>query len=182
MEIKVTFRFDATDGLLACVDNFRKAMEAMAAASGFSGLPTNKEAGVVKAVATVDGVTVNKKERIWPPVEEPQPQPEARAEEPQPEAQAEPEKPSYPTLEDVRSAMHAARQRIEGEDYKDNTSGELYKKFHRQLTSAFKNEAALLGADKPSELAEDKRQAFIDQCALLEVAADGQSIGKQLPF
>lgn len=69
MEIKVTFRFDASDSLLACVDNFRKAMEAMAASGGLTGLPASKEVGIVKAVATEDGVTVNKKERIWPPVD-----------------------------------------------------------------------------------------------------------------
>lgn len=31
------------------------------------------------------------------------------------------------TAEDVRAAMHATRQRIEGEDYKENTNGDLYK-------------------------------------------------------
>ena len=56
MEIKVTFRFDASDSLLSCVDNFRKAMEAMAASGGLSVLPENKEAGIVKAIATKEGV------------------------------------------------------------------------------------------------------------------------------
>ncbi|MBR6499137.1 MAG: hypothetical protein IKT23_05555, partial [Clostridia bacterium] len=67
MEIKVTFRFDASESLLAACDNFRKAMEAMSALGGLSSLPVSKEAGIVKAVATEDGVTMNKKEQIWPP-------------------------------------------------------------------------------------------------------------------
>ena len=49
---------------------------------------------------------------------------EAKAEEaaPQNEGQAE-QKPL--TAEDVRAAMHVTRQRIEGEDYKENTNGDF---------------------------------------------------------
>ena len=85
------------------------------------------------------------------------------------------------TEEDVRAAMHQTRLRIEGEDYKENTSGELYKKYHKELSTQFKQIAAFLGAEKPSLLPADKRQAFIDECAKLKVLNDG-TIGNELPF
>ena len=71
-------------------------------------------------------------------------QEEAKAEEAAPQdegqakAQAEAEQKPL-TAEDVRAAMHKTRQRIEGEDYKENTNGEAYKKYHKPLTAQFKN-------------------------------------------
>lgn len=111
-------------------------------------------------------------------------QEEAKAEEAAPQdggqgkAQAE-QKPL--TAEDVRAAMHKTRQRIEGEDYKENTNGEAYKKYHKPLTAQFKNIAALLGADKPSALPPDKIASFIDQCDHLQIMEDG-TIGSDCPF
>lgn len=107
-------------------------------------------------------------------------QEEAKADEaaPQDESQAE-EKPL--TAEDVRAAMHKTRQRIEGEDYKENTNGDLYKKYHKPLTAQFKNIASLLGAEKPSALTPDKIASFIEQCNGLHVLEDG-TIGPKLPF
>lgn len=96
----------------------------------------------------------------------------------QAEAQAE-QKPL--TAEDVRAAMHATRQRIEGEDYKENTNGDLYKKYHKPLTATFKNIAALFGAEKPSALPPDKIASFMEQCDELRVMEDG-TIGPKLPF
>ena len=97
--------------------------------------------------------------------------PEAPTQEPKPEAQKE------LTEQDIREAMDKTRKRIEGEDYKDNTESEGYQKYHRQLTSAFKNIAALLGAEKPSALPAEQRMAFITECDLLKVMEDG-TIGK----
>ena len=75
---------------------------------------------------------------------------------------------------DVREAMHKARQRIEGEDYKDNTEGELYKKYHREMSRWFKRTAEVTGgADKPSALPPDKREAFIKECERVAVLDDG---------
>lgn len=96
-------------------------------------------------------------------------------------APAEDEKPKELTEEDVRAAMHRTRTRIEGEDYKENTDGELYKKYHKQLTASFKNISALLGADKPSALPADKRESFINQCDELEIGDDG-TITTKCPF
>lgn len=113
-------------------------------------------------------------------------QEEAKAEEAAPqnegqaEAQAEAEQKPL-TAEDVRAAMHATRQRIEGEDYKENTNGDLYKKYHKPLTAQFKNIAALLGADKPSALPPDKIASFIEQCGELKILKDG-TIGTEAPY
>lgn len=111
-------------------------------------------------------------------------QEEAKAEEaaPQNEGQAKAEAGQKPlTAEDVRAAMHKTRQRIEGEDYKENTNGDLYKKYHKPLTAQFKNIAALLGAEKPSALPPDKIASFMEQCDELRVMEDG-TIGPKLPF
>lgn len=107
--------------------------------------------------------------------EEAAPQDEGQA-----KAQAEAEQKPL-TAEDVRAAMHATRQRIEGEDYKENTNGDLYKKYHKPLTAQFKNIAALLGAEKPSALPSDKIANFIEQCNGLQVMEDG-TIGSNCPF
>lgn len=98
----------------------------------------------------------------------------------QAKAQAEAEQKPL-TAEDVRAAMHVTRQRIEGEDYKENTNGELYKKYHKPLTAQFKNIAALLGADKPSALPPDKIADFIEQCGELQILKDG-TIGTEYPY
>lgn len=111
-------------------------------------------------------------------------QEEAKAEEaaPQNEGQAKEEAEQKPlTAEDVRAAMHKTRQRIEGEDYKENTNGDLYKKYHKPLTAQFKNIAALLGAEKPSALPPDKIANFIEQCNGLQIMEDG-TIGSNCPF
>lgn len=111
-------------------------------------------------------------------------QEDAKAEEaaPKDEGQAEAQAEQKPlTAEDVRAAMHVTRQRIEGEDYKENTNGDLYKKYHKPLTATFKNIAALLGAEKPSALPPDKIADFIEQCNGLQVMEDG-TIGSNCPF
>lgn len=111
---------------------------------------------------------------------------EAKAEEAAPQdegqAKAQAEAEQKPLIaEDVRAAMHKTRQRIEGEDYKENTNGDLYKKYHKPLTAQFKNIAALLGAEKPSALTPDKIADFIEQCNGLQVMEDG-TIGSNCPF
>lgn len=111
-------------------------------------------------------------------------QEEAKAEEaaPQNEGQAKAQAEQKPlTAEDVRAAMHVTRQRIEGEDYKENTKGVLYKKYHKPLTVQFKSIANLLGAEKPSALPSDKIASFIEQCNELHIMEDG-TIGPELPF
>ena len=89
----------------------------------------------------------------------------------------------FPTAADLRKAMNDLRDRIEGEDYanKKNTDAKV-KALHRLVTSTLKNVAALFGAEKPSEIVEDKRQAFMNEIALLELSSDGSKLEKPLAF
>ena len=82
---------------------------------------------------------------------------------------------------DVREAMDRTRRRIEGEDYKTNTDGELYKKWHRKLTGWFKNTAAIYGSDKPSTLPDsDSRRKFIEDCDRVHTNEDDLTM--PIPF
>ena len=118
-------------------------------------------------------------------VEQPKPEPEAKKEEAAPKAEtkkeAAPANKEY-TEVDVRAAMERTRKRIEGDDYKENTNGEKYKKYHRQLTAKFKNIAALLGSEKPSALpSSELRETFCAQCDKLVIGEDG-NITTNAPF
>lgn len=86
------------------------------------------------------------------------------------------------TEEDVRAAMHRTRQRFEGEDYKDNSDSDRYKKYHKALTSHFKQIAISLGADKPSNLAPERRAMFIADCDALIIDDAGFISAPQAPF
>lgn len=116
--------------------------------------------------------------------QEPQPKVENKQIEPAPEEQqadvpapAEPaEQPAQNkeyTEVDVRAAMHKLRQRIEGENYKEQPDSEGYKKWHKVLTGWFKNTAAVCGAEKPSALPDsDSRYKFIQCCENVKVVND----------
>ena len=152
--------------------------------AGRGNAATAETAHAVAETATAPAAAVTDEVMAQPvpePAEEAKTKDSGEADVKEAETAAE-EAPKAPTAEDVRTAMHATRQRIEGEDYKDNTTSERYKRYHKALTAEFKNIAALFGADKPSALAEDKRQAFIDECNQLEVLADGTIGNDKLPF
>ena len=98
-------------------------------------------------------------------------------------AEVTPEQPTEKiyTEVDVRDAMDRARRRIEGEDYKTNTTGELYTQWHRKLTAWFKQTAAAYGSDKPSTLPDsESRRKFIEECDLVRVS--GSCLTTPLPF
>lgn len=124
-----------------------------------------------------------------PATKEPAAQPETKevAPEPQPEAEVTNQEPKQePAKEytevDVRAAMDRTRKRFEGEDYKDKTDSDLYKKYHRALTAQFKNMAAVLGSDKPSTLpSSELREAFIKMCDEL-ILGDNGEITTAVPF
>lgn len=109
----------------------------------------------------------------------PQPKPEVE----NPQAEPAPDEPAAPaeqpaqkkeyTEVDVRDAMHRVRQRIEGENYKEQPDSDGYKKWHKVLTAWFKNTAAVCGADKPSALPDsDSRYKFIQCCDNVKVEND----------
>ena len=76
--------------------------------------------------------------------------------------------------EEARRIMHETRQRFEGEDYKNNTQSEEYKKYHIALNVEFIRIANVLGADKPSLLTAEKIYGFQEACARLEILDDGK--------
>lgn len=115
------------------------------------------------------------------PKSKPAPEKVANVEAPAPPPAPVPAVKEY-TEEDIREAMDRTRKRFEGEDYKDNTESELYKKHHRALTAIFKNIAALLGSDKPSALPAEKREQFINECDALILNEDGVVSQPQCPF
>ena len=183
MEMKVVLKFDASDSFLACVEKFAEAAREMAHSGVIESLP-EKGRGIARAIVTEDSVRVDRKEKVFPPVEEPA-KPAAPAEAVvEAAAPAEPAAPAeakVPTVAEVRAAMDRCRKRIEGENYATDTKSEGYQKYHKALTAEFKRISALLGSDKPSGLAEDQRWSFINEVNLLDIMEDG-SIGKPVPF
>lgn len=98
------------------------------------------------------------------------------------QAEAAAEEKNY-TEEDVRAAMDRTRKRIEGEDYKDNTTSDGYKTWHRKLTAWFKDVAKQCGAEKPSALEDSKSRAmFIQACDAVKVDDKGELNDDDLPF
>lgn len=111
---------------------------------------------------------------------------QATAAKPEPEQQPKPQEAADPeptqteqagqkeyTEVDVRAAMDRTRRRIEGENYKEKTDSEGYKRWHRTLTGWFKNTAAMFGAEKPSALPDSESRAkFIACCDAVTVKND----------
>ena len=129
--------------------------------------------------AAPEAVSAPKPRKQAKQVEE-MPQPKPEVENPQAEpAPAEPA-PAEPAAQnkeytevDVRAAMHKTRQRIEGENYKEQPDSEGYKKWHKVLTGWFKNTAAFCGAEKPSALPDsNSRYQFIQCCEGVKVVND----------
>ena len=75
---------------------------------------------------------------------------------------------------EIREIMHRTRQRFEGEDYKENTDSEYYKKYHRACTSMFKQIAVTLGYEKPSLIDDPQKvDAFAAECDALIIGENG---------
>lgn len=106
--------------------------------------------------------------------EVPQPEVPKQAAEPEPMAPTPPIRPEMTQGEMIREIMHHTRQRIEGEDYKENTDSEAYKKYHKQLTGMFKQIAVTLGYEKPSHIDTDEKiDAFAAECDALIIDENG---------
>lgn len=134
--------------------------------------PSGEEAAPGETVDNADGDNDTKDEA----------QAQTQEQQPQPPVDKAPAS-KFPTAADLRKAMNDLRDRIEGEDYanKKNTDAKV-KALHRLVTSTLKNVAAWFGAEKPSEIVEDKRQAFMDEIALLELSSDGSKLEKPEAF
>lgn len=97
-----------------------------------------------------------------------------------PAAQTQPKKTQG---EIIREIIHRTRQRLEGEDYLDNADSEPYKKYHRALTSQFKQIAVTLGYEKPSLIDNDEKiEAFAKECDGLYINDEGLIATPAAPF
>lgn len=89
-----------------------------------------------------------------------------------------------PTEREVRAAMEETRKRLFGSDYKTNPTTKdsaNFKKYWQPLKDEFIRVASHLGSDRPSQLAPDKRQQFINACITIGIKADG-TVGTDAPF
>lgn len=114
----------------------------------------------------------------------PTPTPAEPAEAPAP-AEAEDGIPTDPKkrAEYIRQIMHRARQRIEGENYKNETTGERYLKYHKPMADTFIQLAMQYGASKPSALDDpEKIKAFEAECEQIHLDKDGNIATGPAPF
>ncbi len=75
---------------------------------------------------------------------------------------------------EIRQIIHRTRQRFEGEDYKENTGSEYYKKYHRACSEVLKQIARALGYAKPSLIDDpSKVDQFAAECDALIIGEDG---------
>lgn len=169
IQINVSVNIGVTpelNGLLTSLFN-RPQVEAPAAA------PAQKKPRAARQQPVVENP---EQQQETAPVAEPEQTPEPKTEAAAP-VEAEPaaahsQEKNY-TEVDVREAMDRTRKRIEGENYKEQTDSEGYKKWHRRLTAFFKNTAALFGAEKPSTLPDsESRYKFIACCDAVYVKDD----------
>lgn len=161
IEINVKVTIGMENALLGLISKFTENREATPAA-----VPAPKPRKQAKAV--------DEKPQPQPEVEnkpEPAAEPaEPKQEQPASEASAEPAPAEQPAQDkeytevDVRAAMDKVRRRIEGENYKEQTDSEGYKKWHKVLTGWFKNTAAVCGAEKPSALPDSQSRYMFIQC------------------
>lgn len=162
IQINVSVNIGVTpglNGLLLSLLN-RPQVEAPAAA------PAPKKAGAAKLQPVVENPQPELRQETAPAAEAEQaPGPQSETAAPVEAAPAaEPQAGEY-TVVDVRAAMDRTRKRIEGENWKENPDSEGYKKWHRTLTSWFKNTAAICGAEKPSALPDGEScQKFVAYC------------------
>lgn len=95
-----------------------------------------------------------------------------------------PAAPAVPTLEDCRAALHRARVRFEGENYKDKTS-EGRAKYHQAVTNQVKQILISVSsgtAEKIPALPEEYRAAFIAELDALILDEKGQIMAPPAPF
>ena len=163
LEVKVNVQIGVTPEVASLVSAILSRQPAEAKAP---------EAPAAPAAADPEPAPAKKPRKTTKPAEPEAPA--APAEDPAPAADPKPEDVGdmpdsvyYPSEEDVRTAMHQARCRIEGEDYKDKPSDDM----HRAVTDVFKKIAeSISGQKKPSALPQEMRQDFIDATRTIQAA------------
>lgn len=134
-------------------------------------------AGSEQAAQPVQQSSLPEKKSDKPAKTVTEPAPEAPAE---PETKTEPEAPAKPEMspeerkQRIRRIMDCARVRIEGSDYKENTTGELYRKYHSKMSQTFLQIAVAFGADRPTELPEARIEDFARACDEIKLDDTGE--------
>lgn len=83
----------------------------------------------------------------------------------------------------IRDIIDNTRKRIEGEDYLNNADGELYKKYHRKMTTTFKQISRELGYEKPTFIDNmEKVDAFRRECAKIIINDKGEIAFADAPY
>lgn len=128
-----------------------------------------KEATAAPATPVAKPKTTKAKAEKPAPVAEPQQPTTAPTAAPEPTEEGA----KAPSIEDVRAAMQAVRDRLEyGTPEEGQAKGpatEADQSIHRQLTKTFKEISKTLGADKPSELPNSQYGEFINRIGGLSV-------------
>lgn len=97
---------------------------------------------------------------------------ETPAEEPVKEAPAP--KPDKTPGEMIREIMDRTCRRFEGDDYRENTGSEEYRKYHKPLLRMYRQIAGELGYDKPSLIDKPEDiESFGAQCDALVIDEKG---------
>lgn len=186
LNINVRVQIGITDALCGLLSAFVKGAQLPPALA----MPT-KPAPAVEAqpaapVEVAEAPAPEPEKEAAPAPAEPEAQAPAVEAAPAPAPAPEPAPAAEPAKEftevDVRAAMDRTRRRIEGENYKEDTDSEGYKRWHRKITGWFKTTAAIYGADKPSALPDHaSRAGFIEECDKLYVENGELTIGP-VPF
>lgn len=173
IEINVKVTIGMENALLGLISKFTENREA-APEAGPAPKPKKQAKQVEKEPQPKPEVENPQAEAAAPQTAEPAPAEPAEPAPAEPAAPAEqPAQNKEYTEVDVRAAMHKVRQRIEGENYKEQPDSEGYKKWHKVLTGWFKNTAAFCGAEKPSALPDSQsRYQFIQCCEHVKVEND----------
>lgn len=100
--------------------------------------------------------------------------PETEAPAAEPEMTPETPKEREARKQRIRLIMDRARVRIEGSDYKQNTTGELYKRYHQGMADTFMQIAVSLGAARPTELPASKIEDFARACDEIKLDEAGE--------
>lgn len=156
------------------------------------GAQVRRESNIAIEVSTDDGTQTEESD---PVAVEVTPRPEAvAADAPKTVAEPQPAEPQpavsgaatadpKTVAEVIREIMHRARQRFEGEDYKENAGSENYKKYHKPLSRIFIQIAMQLGYEKPSYIdTPEKADAFRAMCDELVLDDNGNVTAPNAPF
>lgn len=116
------------------------------------------------------------------PEPEPAPEPaEIKEEAPEATTEAAPSPTSYPSDEEMRQQMDMTISKFAGNGWKESKDGRTLG-IKKGCTSAFKEIAKWLGADKPTALLGDKRNEFVKRLEEIFIEEKGEGKVPEIVF